>query len=167
MVRDKTREAVDTTHFCLRAWLLGDVQWIRKNFTGKVLVFAFWSSQIFLKELPKKADEAAPVSSTQIFVLANEPLRVCEFPTWKGLFGDKLDQNKSRVCTLNQIKLWNKTFCGDLCICALTSSLKMTLKLHSNLCKNLIAFILTWCSLTSPPTRISTVLVWIRECVKG
>lgn len=58
---------------------------------GKVLLFAFLSSQIFQKELPKKEDEKATGNSTQIFVLAKDPLRVCGFPTLKGIFGVKLD----------------------------------------------------------------------------
>lgn len=57
---------------------------------GKVLFFAFLSSQIFQKELPKK-EEIATGNSTQIFVLAKNPLRVCGFPTLKEIFGVKLD----------------------------------------------------------------------------
>lgn len=59
---------------------------------GKVLLFAFLSSQIFQKELPKKEDETATGNSTQIFVLAKDPLRVCGFPTLKEIFGVKLDR---------------------------------------------------------------------------
>lgn len=57
---------------------------------GKVLFFAFLSSQIFQKELPKK-EEITTGNSTHIFVLAKDPLRVCRFPTSKGIFGVKLD----------------------------------------------------------------------------
>lgn len=58
---------------------------------GKVLFFALLSSQIFHKELPEKEDETATGNSTQIFVFAKDPLRVCGFPTSKGIFGVKLD----------------------------------------------------------------------------
>lgn len=58
---------------------------------GRVLFFAFLSCQIFQKELSKREDEMATGNSTQIFVLAKDPLRVCGFPTLKGIFGVKLD----------------------------------------------------------------------------
>lgn len=68
---------------------------------GKVLFFAFLSSQIFQKELPKREDETATGNSTQIFVLAKDPLRVCRFPTSKEkIFGVKLDHGIRLNCEI-------------------------------------------------------------------
>lgn len=68
---------------------------------GKILFFVFLSSQLFLKELPRKENETAAINSSHIFVLADAPPRVCEFPTWKeGIFRDRLDPNNPLVDTM-------------------------------------------------------------------
>lgn len=113
MVTDKTREAVwkpqwvgHSWHFCLQALLPNDVQRARKNLAGKVLFFAFPSSQIFLKELPPRKRMGQHLSSAHSFVIVSTSLRVYEFPIWKGIFGD------NGVHTSSQNKLWKKIIYG-------------------------------------------------------